>query len=232
MITDVIVPALGRAKELSSLLAGIPRDGVRDVYVVDGDFDDDAVAAVVATGAKIVRGSKDGYGNACLHAIDFLQTLHVPPETVVFVDSDFAGPEAEVPPLFEQLLTPIAAGGADMVVGSRALGRKAKALTIPEKVGNHVAVALIRAIYGQRYTDLGLFRAVRFPALVAMSLNDNDGFTVEMHIKAAKTGLRVIEVPVRYRRRDLKTPAGQTIKESIDTSYNVLFTIFRHSTVR
>ena len=116
---------------------------------------------------------------------------------VVFLDGDYADEPAELP----WLLEPIRAGSADLVIGSRALGQaEPGALALQQRVGNRVAVTMIRAIYGQRYTDLGPFRAIRLPALVALGMSDAGyGWTVEMQVKAARGGLRIAEVPVSYR---------------------------------
>ncbi len=121
------------------------------------------------------------------------------------------------------------------MIGSRILGeREPGSLSLQQRLGNRVAVTMMRVIYGQRYTDLGPFRAIRLPALVALGMHDTGyGWTVEMQVKAAKTGLRVVEVPVSYRKRaGGSSKISSTVKGTVGASYKILYTILRHATTR
>jgi glycosyltransferase involved in cell wall biosynthesis len=231
MIVDVVIPALNEEASLPLVLGAIPRELVRQIYVVDNGSTDGTARAAVQGGAQLLFESQRGYGAACLRGVQELTAQPRPPDVVVFLDADFSDDPAELP----WLLEPIRAGTADLVIGSRALGQaEPGSLTIQQRVGNQVAVSLIRGIYGQRYTDLGPFRAVRLPALVALAMSDTDyGWTVEMQVKAARVGLRVAEVPVSYRRRVAgRSKISQTIKGTVGASYKIIFTILRHATVR
>jgi hypothetical protein len=121
-----------------------------------------------------------------------------------------------------------------MVLGSSALGEvEAGAVRFPERLSRGVAVTLIRAIYGQRYTGVGAFRAIRLPALVALALKDEGpGWDLEMQVKAVKAGLRVAEVPVRLRKRAGGSLREHTLGEAARASSRMLYTILRHSTSR
>ncbi len=136
-----------------------------------------------------------GYGAACLAGIAALPEVDI----VVFVDGD----NSDYPEDMADLVDPIIAGRADLVIGSRVLGQaEAGALTPQQRWGNWLATRLIRLIWGVRFTDLGPFRAISRDALDRLAMADRTyGWTVEMQIKAAELGLTVIEVPVRYRRR-------------------------------
>jgi hypothetical protein len=175
--------------------------------------------------------SQRGYGAACLRGVHELTSQMIPPDVVVFLDGDFADDPTELP----WLLEPIRAGTADLVIGSRTLGEaEPGALTVQQRVGNRLATTLIRGIYGQKYSDLGPFRAIRLPALVALGMSDRGyGWTVEMQVRAARVGLRVAEVPVSYRKRVAgRSKISSTVKGTLGASYKIVFTILRHATAR
>jgi glycosyltransferase involved in cell wall biosynthesis len=231
VIVDVLIPALNEEESLPLVLAAIPRHVVRSVYVIDNGSTDATARVAVQGGAQLLSESQRGYGAACLRGVHEVTALEKPPDVVVFLDADFSDDPSELP----WLLEPIRAGSADLVIGSRALGQaEPGSLALQQRVGNRVAVSMIQFIYGQRYTDLGPFRAVRLPALVALGMVDAGyGWTVEMQVKAARAGLRIAEVPVSYRRRvGGRSKISKTIKGTVGASYKILFTILRHATTR
>jgi glycosyltransferase involved in cell wall biosynthesis len=231
MIVDVLIPALNEAETLPLVLEALPKAGVRDIYVVDNGSTDATARVAVQAGAKLLTETERGYGAACLRGVRHLSTLAQPPDIVAFLDGDFA----DDPKDLDRLLRPFERRDVDLVIGSRSLGQaEAGALQIQQRVGNRLAVTLIHLIYGKRYTDLGPFRAIRFPALMALGMSDrNYGWTVEMQIKAVKAGLRVMEVPVDYRRRaGGKSKISSTVRGTLGASYKILYSILRHSTAR
>jgi glycosyltransferase involved in cell wall biosynthesis len=231
VIVDVLIPALDEEEALPLVLAAIPRDIVRTIYVVDNGSSDATARVAVQGGAELLQERQRGYGAACLRGLRELESLPRPPDVVVFLDADYADDPAELP----WLLEPLHAGSADLVIGSRALGQaEPGSLALQQRMSNRVAVTMIRAIYGQRYTDLGPFRAIRLPALVALGMSDTGtGWNVEMQVRAARVGLRVAEVPVSYRKRvGGRSKISRTVKGTVGASYKILFTILRHATVR
>jgi hypothetical protein len=154
-------------------------------------------------------------------------SLPRPPDVVVFMSGSGEDDPADLP----QLVRPLRENLFDLVVGSRVLGRAP--LNPGKRAGNLVATSLIRAIYGHSYTDLSSFRAIRYPALIALGMRDlGYGFLVEMQVKALKTGLRVAETPVAYRPRPHKLGVTAQVKETAFAGAMALFQIFRHSTAR
>ncbi len=113
-----------------------------------------------------------------------------PPAIVVFVDADYSDHPEELP----LLVAPIVEDRADLVIGSRVLGRRERGAMLPQaRAGNAVATLLIRLLYGHRFTDLGPFRAARWSSLEQLGMRDPDfGWTAEMQVKALRRGLRVI----------------------------------------
>ena len=102
-------------------------------------------------------------------------------------------------------------------------------MTPQQVVGNWLATTLLRWLYGVRYTDLGPFRAIRFERLLLLDMQDKTyGWTVEMQLKAAKRGLRVMEVPVSYRKRIGFSKISGTVKGTVLAGYKIITTIFKY----
>ncbi len=227
MITDVIIPALNEEAALPCVLRDLPTDCVRDVLVVDNGSSDRTAQVARAHGASVVVEPRRGYGSACLSGIETLARRPVPPDVVVFLDADYSDHPEEL----RGIVLPIVCGAADLVVGSRVLGRRERGALLPQaRCGNLLAAWLMRRLYGLRVTDLGPFRAIRFTALLELGLRDRGcGFTVEMQVKAARLGLRYHEVPVSYRRRIGVSKITGTLSGTLRAGAKILYTILRYS---
>jgi glycosyltransferase involved in cell wall biosynthesis len=223
---DVVIPALNEEASLPLVLAALPRPPVRRVVVADNGSRDGTARVAREGGALVVPAERRGYGSACLAALDWLRQNN-PPDVVVFVDADFSDHPDELP----RLVAPLLAGEADLVIGSRVLGRRERGALLPQaRAGNLVACALIRLLYGHRYTDLGPFRAARWDALERLGMADPDfGWTAEMQVKALRHRLRVAEVPVSYRRRVGVSKITGTVAGTLRAGYKILWTVLRHS---
>jgi glycosyltransferase involved in cell wall biosynthesis len=220
---DVIIPALDEEAALPHVLAEIPRPPVRRVVVADNGSRDRTVEVAREGGAEVVHEPERGYGAACLRAIAHLATD--PPDVVVFLDGDHSDHSSELPRLIE----PIARGEADLVVGSRTERASKGSLTPQQRVGNAIACRALEVLYGARYTDLGPFRAIRWPTLIALDMRDrNYGWTVEMQIKAARRGVPHAEVPVSYRSRIGVSKVSGTLRGTLGASRKILWTLARH----
>ncbi len=221
----MVIPAFNEEESLPLVLAAIPRPPVRRVVVADNNSTDATAEVAERGGATVVGEPQPGYGAACLRALGHLRD-DGPPEIVVFLDADFSDHPEELP----ELIAPIVAGTAELVIGSRVLGRRQAGALLPQaRVGNLVACALIRLLYRHRYTDLGPFRAIRWDALERLAMRDRDfGWTAEMQVKALRLGLRVAEVPVSYRKRIGVSKITGTVKGTILAGYKILFTVVRY----
>jgi len=220
----VVIPALNEAEALPIVLRAIPA-WVAHVVVADNGSSDGTGDVARACGATVVREPVRGYGRACLTALAAMP----PVDIVVFLDGD----ASDVPGEMGSLVGPIADGHAAMVIGSRTMGQRERGSLTPQQVfGNALACALIRMVWGQRYTDLGPFRAVEAGALRRMAMSDMDyGWTVEMQVRAAKLGLVVAEVPVSYRRRIGVSKVSGTIRGVIGAGTKILYVIGRETLV-
>ncbi len=223
---DVVIPAFNEEASLPLVLAAIPRPPVRRVIVVDNGSTDRTASVAAGGGAVVAREERPGYGSACLRGLAHARDRD-PPEIVVFLDADNSDYPEELP----SLVRPILDGHADLVIGSRVLGRREPGALLPQaRAGNLVACLLIRLLYGHRYTDLGPFRAVRWEALERLAMCDRDfGWTAEMQVKALRHGLRVVEVPVSYRRRIGVSKITGTVKGTVLAGYKILYTVLRYS---
>jgi glycosyltransferase involved in cell wall biosynthesis len=223
---DVVIPALNEQASLPWVLADLPRPPVRRVVVADNGSTDATAKVAEEGGATVVVAARRGYGSACLAGLAYLRE-NDPPDIVVFLDADYSDHPEELP----ELVAPILAGGADVVIGSRVLGRRERGALLPQaRAGNLVACLLIRLLYGHRYTDLGPFRAARWDALERVGMSDpNFGWTAELQVKALRVGLSVVEVPVSYRKRVGVSKITGTIRGTIAAGYKILWTVLRYS---
>ena len=227
-LIDVIIPAYNEEKSIALVLGDIPPGLVAEVIVVDNNSSDDTAGAARQAGATVLQETRQGYGQACLTGIAY--ALAKPagrrPDILVFLDGDYSDHPEQMP----QVLAPLLAGRADLVIGSRALGHREKGAMMPQQVfGNWLATTLLRLFYGTRFTDLGPFRAISTAGLETLQMRDrNYGWTVEMQLKAAKHQLRCVEVPVDYRRRIGISKVSGTLKGTLLAGYKIILTIFRY----
>lgn len=222
-----MIPARNEEATIADVIAKVPTRLTRSVVVVDNASEDRTARFAEDAGAIVVREPRVGYGAACLRGAQHLSSLPRRPDVVVFLPGDGSCDPGEIP----NLLLPLRENLFDLVIGSRALGRDPLASRL--KARNFVAVHLIHAIYGHRYTDLGPFRAIRYPALVALGMRDSGyGWLVEMQVKALKVGLRIAEVPVTYRSRPARRRLSDQVKGTLGASTKVIYHIVRHATAR
>jgi glycosyltransferase involved in cell wall biosynthesis len=223
----VVIPARDEADNIGEVVGGLlglctdaGRRVVDDLVVCDNGSTDGTAERARAAGARVAVEETPGYGRACLTAIAALR----PVDVVLFVDGDRS---CEVGQTFD-LLHAVTAG-ADLVIGSRVLGRmEPGALSPPQIAGNRVASLLIRLLWGRKVTDLGPFRAIRRDALRRLDMRDTAyGWTVEMQVKAIQSRMRMVETPVDTRRRRFgKSKVGGTVRGVIGAGVGILSMIF------
>jgi len=224
-IIDVIIPVYNEADSISKVIAEIPAHLVRHIIVCNNGSTDDTADLALKAGAKVVHQPIKGYGNACLKGMEYVSTLEILPDIIVFVDGDYS----DYPEEMSLLIEPILKNEVDMVIGSRALGSMESGAMMPQQIfGNWLATTLIKFIYNYEFTDLGPFRSIRYDKLMSMEMADKTfGWTVEMQVKAAKMNMKTMEVPVRYRKRIGKSKVSGTVKGTILAGHKILWTIFK-----
>jgi len=219
---SVIIPAVDEEEAIGLVIAEIP-SLVQEVIVVDNGSRDRTAEVARAAGARVVSEPRRGYGRACLAGIAAADR----PDVFVFLDGD----RSDYPAQLEDVAAPVLDGRADMVIGSRNLGRReAGAHPWHAVLGTRACVAFMNATAGSRATDLGPFRAISAGALRGLEMSDpNYGWTVEMQIKAARSGLRVAEIPVDYRPRIGRSKVSGTVSGTLKAGGKILALIARYA---
>jgi glycosyltransferase involved in cell wall biosynthesis len=219
---SVIIPTHNEAQSIGRVLADLPADIVTEVLVVDSNSTDGTPRIASKMGARVVQEPRRGYGRACLTGLAAANS----PDVVVFLDGDYSDRPSELP----ILLAPITEGRADITLGSRLQeGRSAMALPSHQVFGNRLAASLIRLLYGLEISDLGPFRAGRADVLRALALEETTyGWAVEMILKGALAGFRVVEVPVSYYPRIGKSKISGTLKGTVGAGWFILSLIVRY----
>jgi len=219
---SVIIPTRNEVSAISRVLADLPANLVNEVLVVDSNSTDGTPEIAAKMGACVVHEPRRGYGRACLTGLACADA----PDVVVFLDGDYSDRPSELP----ILLAPIIEGRADITLGSRLQGqRSAGALPWHQVLGNRLAASLIRLLYGLNITDLGPFRAGRADVLRTLALEETTyGWAVEMILKGALAGFRVVEVPVSYYPRIGKSKISGTLKGTVGAAWFILSLIVRY----
>jgi len=219
---SVIIPAYNEEESLPHVLNDLPKDRLHQIIVVDNRSTDRTSEVARENGATVVYEKRRGYGQACLSGMDALDA----PDIVVFLDGDYS----DYPEEIDLLVEPILKDEADFIVGSRMILKESRKALLPQaRYGNQLAVFLIRLFFGHRFTDLGPFRAIRYESLQAIGMRDKDfGWTVEMQVKAVQKGLRIREVPVRYRIRIGVSKITGTVSGTLKAGTKIIYTIFKY----
>ena len=218
----VVIPTLDEEEAIPRVLAAIP-PGVADaVIVADSGSADRTVQRACAAGARIVSETRRGYGRACRAAAEAAADCDI----IVFLDGD----GSDCPELMPDLVAPIARGEYDFVIGSRVRGeRESGSMGAHQLLAGHLFGAAMRLLYGVRYTDMGAFRAIRRDALCRLGMREMTyGWNLEMQMRAARAGLRILEVPVVHRRRagGVSKVSG-SLRGTIKASWRIAATFVR-----
>jgi len=193
---SVIIPALNEEEPIAGVVRECLATGLpNDLIVVDNGSTDRTAQRAREAGARVVT-APHGYGRACAAGV---RALSPDCQIVVFLDGD----GSDVPAMMNKLVDPIARGTHDFVIGSRTRGqRQPGSMNFQQILSGRIAGLILRLLYGVRYTDMCPFRAIRRDALEKLNMREQTyGWNLEMQMKAARCGLRILEIPVNHRRR-------------------------------
>jgi glycosyltransferase involved in cell wall biosynthesis len=190
----VVIPTLNEQESIAEVVRAIPRPPVDRIIVADGPSTDATGTRAANAGAEVIKVGR-GYGRACAAAVEAAPDVGI----IVFMDGDGADDPARIP----DLIAPIRAGTHDFVIGSRVTGeREPSSMAWHQVAAGLFAGALLCILYGVRYTDMCAFRAIRREQLLRLKMREMTyGWNIEMQMRAARSGLRILEIPVPYRRR-------------------------------
>jgi glycosyltransferase involved in cell wall biosynthesis len=215
----VIIPALDEEGAIGPVLAAMPRSWVDQVIVVDGGSRDRTVAEARAAGATVLVERERGYGRAC--AKGAAAAIEDGAEILVFLDGD-GGDRPEAIP---KLVQPILEDERDFVIGSR----NRASIGAHQALAGRTIGAAIALVYGVRFTDMCAFRAIRADALRRLGMREMTyGWNLEMQMRAARAGLRILELPVPHGRRLAgKSKVAGTLRGTVKAAFRILATFAR-----
>jgi len=182
----VVLPCLDEAASLPGVLAAIP-EGYR-ALVVDNNSTDGTAAVAHRLGADVVHEARPGYGSAVHAGIEAAET-----PVVAVIDADGSLDPGELPALVAELDR-----GADMATGRR---RPVPGLRWPwhARLGTAAVCWRIRSRYGLPVHDIAPMRVARRQALLELGVTDRrSGYPLELLVRAAAAGWRVVERDVAY----------------------------------
>jgi glycosyltransferase involved in cell wall biosynthesis len=222
----VVIPTFNEAETIGAVVAELPRDIVERVVIADGGSTDGTAEAAQRAGADAIVVGR-GYGRACLAGAQAAADADI----IVFMDGDGADDAAAV----AEMVAAIRSGNYDFVIGSRARGKRE-----PGSIASHqllaglTAGALIRVLYGVPYTDMCAFRAIRRQTLLALGMRElTYGWNLEMQMRVARAGLRILELPVAYRRRrGGESKVAGNLRTSVKAGWRIIATFARVATER
>jgi glycosyltransferase involved in cell wall biosynthesis len=222
----VIIPALNEAGNIHHLVTEVLATAPVKVIVVDNGSTDATADEARAAGAQVLHEPRRGYGYACAAGAAASEA-----DILVFLDGDYSSLPEELP----IILAPILAGEADLVLGSRYRGHIAPgAMPLHQRFGNWLVARLMSWLYGLAITDLGPYRAIRHPLLKSLDMQEMTfGWPTEMMTKAARRGVRIVEVPVSFHKRRMgRSKVSGTVRGTILATWYILGVTLRYAWVR
>jgi glycosyltransferase involved in cell wall biosynthesis len=221
---SVVIPALDEEEPIAEVVRAVAGTNIpREIIVVDNGSTDRTAVHARAAGAKVVEEPRRGYGRACRAGV---RALSPECDIVVFLDGD----GSDCPEFMSQLIEPIVAGTHDFVIGSRTRGqREPGSMNFQQVASGYLAGFLLRLLYGVRYTDMSPFRAIRPDMLETLAMKEETyGWNLEMQMRAARAGLRILEIPVNHRcRTGGQSKVSGTLRGTFVAGTRIIATLLR-----
>jgi glycosyltransferase involved in cell wall biosynthesis len=220
---SVVIPALNEEDPIAQVVREVMATKIpREIIVVDNGSTDQTAERARIAGARVISAVR-GYGRACAAGVAAVSGQC---EMIVFLDGD----GSDVPEFMPALVEPIINGTHDFVIGSRTRGkREPGSMNAQQIFAGYLAGFLIRALYGVPYTDMSPFRVIRREALEKLTMREETyGWNLEMQMKAARAGLRILEIPVDHRcRTGGASKVSGTLRGTFGASFRILATFLK-----
>ena len=220
----VIIPTLNEEEPIAGVVRAVAAQEIaHEIIVVDNGSNDDTARRARDAGARVVAEPQRGYGRACMAGV---RSLSAQSDVVVFLDGD----GSDCPEFLSKLVDPVMAGTHDFVIGSRTRGkREPGSMNFQQIFSGRIAGLITRFLYGVRYTDMCPFRAIRRDALEELRMREQTyGWNLEMQMRAARAGLRILEVPVDHRcRSGGQSKVSGTLRGTFVAGARIIATLLR-----
>jgi len=221
---SVVIPALNEEGPIAAVVRDCLATGLPgEVIVVDNGSSDRTAERAETAGARIVSEPTPGYGRACAAGI---RAVSPESDIVVFLDGD----GSDCPEFMPQLVEPIQRGEQDFVIGSRTRGERERgSMNFQQVFAGRVAGWLLRLLYGVGYSDMCPFRAIRRDALEKLGMKERTyGWNLEMQMRAARSRLRILEIPVNHRcRTGGESKVSGTLRGTFVAGTRIIATLIR-----
>jgi glycosyltransferase involved in cell wall biosynthesis len=223
----VVIPTLNEAGTIGGVIREIPRAFAGDIIIADSGSTDGTQAIAIAAGARVLDTGR-GYGRACAMAA---AAADPGCRVIVFLDGD----GADRGDLIARIAGPVLAGEKDFVLASRTRGvRDPGSMLWHQVLAGRVAGLGMGTLYGVSYSDMCAFRAIDRAALEGLRMREMTyGWNIEMQMKAARARLRILEVPMPYRRRAAgQSKVAGSLRGTMRASTKIVSTFLRVAAAR
>jgi glycosyltransferase involved in cell wall biosynthesis len=222
---SVVIPTYNEADAIAAVIAELPADTAKEIIVADGGSTDGTQDIARAAGARVIDAGR-GYGRACQAGAEAAQC-----DVIAFLDGD----GADRGDLLASIADPVLTGTHDFVLASRTRGKRVPGSMLWHQVlAGRIAGRGMGALYGVRYTDMCAYRAIARDTLRRLDMQEMTyGWNIEMQMKAARAGLRILELPMPYRcRAGGQSKVAGSLRGTLRAGSKIVSTFIRVATQR